>query len=967
MTRLIGREGELEALGACLQATLDGLGQVVLIEGEAGIGKTRLMEEAIELARRARSVVIQGTSEELEASRPFGALARALTTCEAISPSVSELVTAAASGRDPNAPTAQYHVIDELLDHVEELAARAPIVVALDDLQWADPSTLLTVRSLLQRIGDLPVLVVIALRPLPRSRDVDRLIEVLLAANGRHLPLGHLGAEEIHRLVADAVDAEPGASLRSQVHRAGGNPFYLHELLRTLTDEQAIEIRDGRAEVEDGAFPATLGSTILRHLRYLPADTLELLELAAVLGTTFTTIDLAAVTRQGVEQLVGPLRHGIDAEVLHDRETDLAFRHDLVREALYRRLPRAARRELHLAVGRALAGIDAPSARVATHLAVGANPGDADAVDWLRRAAVETTMSAPKVAEDFARRAIELTLPDDPLRSHVRADLVTLLVASGQAAAAHALAHEVLDVDHDPALDGRLRFALGQAAFLLGHQDEAVEQMELAARQPSLTAGQQALALAEVGMARLLGAADLAGAEQDAHEAVAAARSAQDRFAEAMGRCVLAGVEQFRGGVAAAVAAVDAAVALAAGPVELRPGELNSALRDPEMFRGMALLDADRPDEAEAAFRAGSRLSAVRGVAGRGHFYHYWLGLRHVEVGAWDDAVAELHTGLEVAEEIDTRRGAIAAHALLGLIALHRDDLKQATDRIGRSESLFAETGPDFGAEWMLLGRALLLEADGDPDAAKTLLAGAWDMLATLGSRFHYRSLGPDLVRLAIATDDRDRATSVTGALEALASREPIATIRGAALRCRGILQGDTTALLEAVEVLRNGRRPPALAGALEDAAVEVGRDHPGHDDARLLSDEANELYRGWGADRDIARLVARMREVGIRSGVRGPRRRPDVGWESLTPTEHKVVGLVAEGLSNPQIGDRLFISRRTVQTHVSSVFRKLGLTSRVELATEVAHRSDTGPVRDGARVTPPVDAPPSTDAPAPA
>lgn len=941
MDQLIGRSGEIEALRAALARALDGHGQAALIEGESGIGKSRLIEEAVASLRRADAVLLHGIAAEYAATRPFGALARPVGDATAISPDVRDLLVAAASGRDPQVATAQYHVIDSLLDHLEELAASTAIAVVVDDAQWADPSTLLTLHGLLQRLPDLPMLLLVALRPLPRPPALDRLVEAMLAAPGPHLPLEPLAPDDIEALLTASVEAPPGDSLRRQVRRAGGNPFYLHELLRTLADEHAIEVRQGHAEVDDDTFPATLGSTILRHLRYLPEAATGLLELAAVLGSTFTTADLAAVSRRPVEELLGPLRQAIEADVLRDRDDGLAFRHDLVREALYRRLPRAARGELHLAVGRALASIDAPAPRVATHLAIGAAPGDAEAVSWLRRAAVATTMSSPAVAEDLMRRALDLTLPGDTAHDEVRADLATLLVACGQAEAAHALAHEVLEGPHPPELDGRLRFALGQAAFMVGRYPEAIEQMELAARHPSLSSGEQALALAEVGMARLLGAADLAGAERDAEEAVAAARAASDRFAEAMGRCVLAGVAQFRGGIGAAIDAVDAATALAVGPLDLAPGELNSALRDPEMFRGMALLDVDRPDEAEAAFRAGSRLSATRGVAGRGHFYHFWLGLRHHQVGAWDDALAELQTGLDFAEEVDTRRGAIAAHALVATIALHRDDLEVAAAHLAAAETLFEQTGPDFGVEWMLLARASIAEAGGDAATAHATLTQAWDLLSAVGSRFHYRTLGPDLVRLALAEGDADRAARVTGALEDLAGQEAVPSLSGVAAYARGLVAAEPDQLTQAADHLRAARRPLATARALEDAAVLLARRDGGTDReaARRRFAEADGIYRELGADRAVARLAAAARHLGVPAGVRGPRRRPDTGWESLTPTEQRVVRLVADGLSNPQVGERLFISRRTVQTHLSNVFRKLGIASRVELAAEVARR----------------------------
>jgi DNA-binding CsgD family transcriptional regulator len=129
------------------------------------------------------------------------------------------------------------------------------------------------------------------------------------------------------------------------------------------------------------------------------------------------------------------------------------------------------------------------------------------------------------------------------------------------------------------------------------------------------------------------------------------------------------------------------------------------------------------------------------------------------------------------------------------------------------------------------------------------------------------------------------------------------------------------------------------LALASEDAATAFVR-HGRTDRARPLLDRAVSIYERLGAARDLARADAVRRQAGIRRGVRGPRNRPDAGWESLTPTELTVVDLVAGGLTNPQIGERLFISRRTVQTHLAHVFAKLDMSSRAQLAAEAVRRS---------------------------
>jgi DNA-binding CsgD family transcriptional regulator len=149
--------------------------------------------------------------------------------------------------------------------------------------------------------------------------------------------------------------------------------------------------------------------------------------------------------------------------------------------------------------------------------------------------------------------------------------------------------------------------------------------------------------------------------------------------------------------------------------------------------------------------------------------------------------------------------------------------------------------------------------------------------------------------------------------------------------------------LLAATEAYAGGQRPLALALAAEDAGVAFAR-HGDAGRARPLLEQAADIYERLDATRDLARAQAALREAGIRRGRRGTRKRPLVGWPSLTPTEHAVVDLVADGLSNPQIGERLYISRRTVQTHITHVFAKLDISARAQLAVEVTRHRDDQP-----------------------
>jgi DNA-binding CsgD family transcriptional regulator len=358
------------------------------------------------------------------------------------------------------------------------------------------------------------------------------------------------------------------------------------------------------------------------------------------------------------------------------------------------------------------------------------------------------------------------------------------------------------------------------------------------------------------------------------------------------------------------------------------------------LFLGGCLLDTDQLEAGQAALQRGRRLAEQLGAKRDLPFYHWALAARHLWAGDWDDALAECQACLELAHEYGMRlHGTVFSHSIHIVIAVHRDDLTDAEQAVAAADQELAATGPQLGSDWLLWAKALVLEARRQPDASLAVLCRAWDECVDQGLLSTLPLLGPDLVRLAHAAGDRQRAEQATTAIEEIAAHnQGVATLAGVALRSRGLLEHDPEVLLRAVDAYRTGPRPLELALACEDAARALGA--AGRvDEARPLLDDALGLYERLEASWDLARAAARLRALGIRPGRRGPRQRPKSGWDSLTTTEHKVVQLVAEGLSNPEIADRLFISRGTVHTHVSHILAKLGLRSRVGLAAEASRR----------------------------
>jgi DNA-binding CsgD family transcriptional regulator len=314
--------------------------------------------------------------------------------------------------------------------------------------------------------------------------------------------------------------------------------------------------------------------------------------------------------------------------------------------------------------------------------------------------------------------------------------------------------------------------------------------------------------------------------------------------------------------------------------------------------------------------------------------YHSHLGVRRFHAGDLDGAVAELEAGLAIADEVVLGAPVMtAATAWLAVIQLHQDDVAGAEQTLTAALRRLAELGPNPGLVLLDWARALVEEARGNLDEALCLLKPAYDI-----SLAHGKITDPwsamALVRLCVRTGNRERAAAMLPLIDEQAATGGTASMRGRALRCRGLVEANADLLVSAVVAYRQSPRPLELAAACEDAGIHLA-------DAERLAEavpyleEAYALYDDIGAVRDAARVRAELRKRGVTRGARGRQARASSGWESLTKTEFRVLSLVAQRLSNPEVAERLFVSRNTVECHLKHIYRKLSLTSRVELAAE--------------------------------
>jgi DNA-binding CsgD family transcriptional regulator/tetratricopeptide (TPR) repeat protein len=1003
---LVGRAAELNELVTTLDRAAGGTGRLVFVEGEAGIGKTFLLEEALVSAEAMGFRCFAGSAEELERHRPFGAIAESLgigrrgrgpgvtfageeerrtelaqmlagdtaeTKLLAADTAETQLPPAGAAetpdtedgdlppgGREqaprttvlPGGAEAEFRIVDALVDFVEQLSAAGPVLVALEDLQWSDPSTVLALNRLGREISKLPVVLIATLRPVPRSTDLQALLDGLTTRGALRLSLHRLDEASVAELVEGMVGMPPGPGLLGELSRAGGNPFFATELVASLQRQGALTEHGGRAEVGSVPLPPSLTSAIMQRLTFLSEEALETLQVASILGSSFSVADLAAATGRRVPALTPILTASVRAGILGEDGSNLAFRHDLIRDALYQEMPAALRGWWHLAVARVLTDSGRTADELAEHIVRGAPPGDLLAVEWLRAAARQAETRSPTVAAELLQRFLERAPATDPHRDTALADLAMYQLRSGHPADAEAVCREALGRDHDLSVDGRLRQYLIEATIGQGRIEEGLQEVERAVAGGSLTKPERARLWAWSSTCRAI-TWDLPGAVETAYRALEASEELEDEVGAGVALGNLAVVRHLRGEFPEALRlARQSLQRIALGATA------PSQPIQPVLNLAATLMDLDSLEAAQGTLLHWRMFRRERGAAWSHPTDQFISAVGYFWSGEWDDAIAALALGLDLAETTGIRRGTLVGHSLRSLIAVHRGDLATAEREATAAETEAATNGPQWRPDWMMWARALLLEAEGRPEEALTTLALAWSLCSRAGVAAEYPVIGPDLVRMAVEGHRRPLAEEVTLAVEALAVSAGVASVKGAALRCRAQLSADMAVALQAVAACRLSPRRRELARACEDAAAAL-LDADTTMDARPLAEEALELYREMDATGDATRAETRLRRVWealdpwerpVKAATSGASAKPAKParaaraaktrtgrWDSLTPAERRVAWLVAEGISNPEIARRLGISARTVQTHVSHALEKLGVTSRVELALRAA------------------------------
>ena len=820
---------------------------------------------------------------------------------------------------------------EQLLALIAEQYTAQPVVLVIDDLHWADQASIALWARLARSVRQVPLLLVGTMRPVPQRDDLLALRRAV--GDGVRLQLTGLTGAAVAELVAVLAGGRPDDDLLRLADGAAGNPLYVTELVAALARSSSLVVTDaGAAELTSGPAPSSLSAAIADRLGFVSGPVREVLQAAALLGVDFTVADLATVLGRGVADLIPAVDEAHAAGVLGESGHGLRFRHPLIRAALYDEIPLPVRVAWHRDAGRALAQAGAPADRVARQLlrAVDRPGGRAEPMDpwilsWLDRTADLLVGQAPQVAADLLRQAVTSSPAGSAQRDRLAARLADALYRAGDVAGAEQVANRALAHAVEPDLVVDLHWTLAQCSMRAGRSAEFLATLDQALAAPGISARQRARLL--VLAARThdnLG--EVEKASRVADTALAAASEAADNWAMGWALHVLTIVTVVQGRMADALPLFDRALTVT---------EADPALTDLRLLlqinKAVTLGDLDRYEEALATARQARRLADQAGTVIRLAQAHSALGQLLFDSGRWDDALAEVRV---LHEDLKEPIAACCDLGIAAVICFHRGETAAARSHLAAAVPHARRVGSRVIGP-LALARSLDCEQrDALPEALAELTAGFDDGAEELDE---IEGLLADAVRLATETGDLAAAKAFAGHAGALAESE-IPHRQATALYCSGLLDQDAPRLLAAAERYGQAGRVLLSAKALEAAAGNFV-DADDRDQARAAFTRASEIYTSLGAAADVARLQARFRAHGIRRSPHTKHRQARSGWDSLTPTETKIAAFVEEGLSNPEIAARLFLSRRTVATHVSHILKKLDVNSRIDIAREAALR----------------------------
>ncbi|HEY3946034.1 MAG TPA: AAA family ATPase [Solirubrobacteraceae bacterium] len=911
-----GRDAELGVLGELLDRVRSGSGAVLLIEGAAGMGKSRLIAEGEKMAHRLGFLVGSGAAEPSESVAELAPLLRALFD------GPQPLLDRAGLSSLQAGPEQRYWRLQDLHSLLERAALDGPMLIFLDDVQWIDSGTAAALRALPPHLASLPVGWVIAMRPDQGPGQLRSAVEYLADEGAQRLILEPLCDAAVAKVASDVMQAEPDQTLVRMAAEAGGNPFLLVELLEGLRLEELVRVDSGRATVTDYRLPDRIRTSMRERLDRMSEAARQVATVAGSLGRAFSVSELSEMLGLPPASLLTSVAQLIEAGILRERGDQLCFQHDLIREAVRGACAPSARRALDRQATDVMLAWGALPVEVAVQLAASARPGDEIAISTLLLASEALATTDPGASADLSRRALELAPERHSLRGPLVVQAAMSLHAAGRVEEGKAFADNAMREVLPVAEEAEVR--LGIAGMWLVSPDVRVHASREALKLVGLPEHLRVEHMAKLAYNLVAG-----GRTEEARARLSEAAAAGGRV-DRVARFPLALSE---GGLH--YMALDFARALELFEAVLRDGLAEAHGLDEfltRLWRSGALLTLNREQDALQEIDGVIAESLKRGFSDFLHVAEITRGHMLLQLGRLEDASVMLDGrfdphGPPVVTVMDAT-GVVA----LGRLALHTSDGRQVRQTSEIAKAMLNETTPGVRrhAAWLL---SLQATAEGDPRQAHQWLCAMGEPERTQVLRRLWMDVAdePLIVRMALAVGDRELAESAVADANRRAEVSPgVPSLAAIAAHAGGLIDGDADKLSAAVSLFERSPQSLARAAAWEDLGLAHQRQGIGESGIEALT-QALVLFARAGATRDAARLRSRLRELGIRRRV-ATEGKPVTGWAAMTKSELAVAELVASGLTNREVAERLYVSPHTVNTHLRQVFAKLGVKSRVDL-----------------------------------